>query len=124
MNNDIEITTARNSLSNYCINICQAKCCRRGQLLLELKESLEIYPHAKADDQGYVRVPLENGCPKLDTNFSCTIYEKRPRTCREYPLYPKGKLLLVATSCEGVQKGKLDKHLQLLKKQGYQIKYI
>lgn len=106
------------------MHVCQAKCCRRGQLLLEHKESLEIYPHALADERGYVQVPLDNGCPKLALDFSCSIYEKRPRACKDYPLYPKGKLLLVATSCQGVQTGQLNKQLEKIRDQGYRIEYI
>ena len=115
------VNRARNSLGPYCMTVCKAMCCRRGQLLLEQVDASHIDINLLPDERGYVTVSLENACPKLTVDSKCSIYENRPKPCREYPLYPKGKLLLVAQSCQGVQTGQID--FSELEKE-YRIEFI
>lgn len=117
------IDVARDSLGNFCMNVCKAQCCQRGRLLLEKREADAIDPTLVADERQYVTVDLSKGCPKL-VNNACSIYTSRPKTCRQYPIYDKGKLLLVASDCQGVKEGQLAEHLQTLREAGYRIEFI
>lgn len=75
---------------------CDAKCCKllRGKVSLdELPYIAQLFPvvfmrkkKRKLVMRFLMSLDLKNYCPYLDLNSKkCTIYEKRPRTCRSYP---------------------------------------
>ncbi|MCA9477566.1 MAG: YkgJ family cysteine cluster protein [Nanoarchaeota archaeon] len=96
---------------------CKAQCCKRGYLPVSEKEA-ELF----GTTEGLIN--LTPPCMHLDNNNACSVYEKRPKACREFPLYEKGKTLLVASWCPGYQEGLLDEFLKLLEGKGYQILVI
>ena len=75
-----------NSSAVTCAN-CQACCCRLEVLLMG---DDDIPLRLTVEDQwgGWVMRRLGDGwCAALDRNtMSCTIYERRPGVCRDYPM--------------------------------------
>jgi Fe-S-cluster containining protein len=130
MNPEELANIARDSLSDYCINECKAKCCRVGFLLLKpeelglfkdgiIKELPEI-----VNDKTH-SVDLRKGCTNLKEN-KCVIHKdsKRPKTCSNYPIFIRPeKTILVASTCEGVQNNMLYPFLAEFKREGYTIAY-
>ena len=53
----------------------------------------------------YVLPHATSGSCTLLQNSSCSIYERRPRSCREYPWYNIGDRLFVDTGCPGIRWG-------------------
>ncbi|MGV8169264.1 MAG: YkgJ family cysteine cluster protein [Candidatus Nanoarchaeia archaeon] len=129
---------ARESISKYCYEECNARCCRTGYLLLTPKEvvvvqgthekKLEMIPaHTKLDENAQV-LHLEsrhNGCPNLQ-NFKCIIHKnpERPKTCKDFPLFIwKDKVIMVTCECPAVRANKLYPYLSEFKKKGYKLVY-
>lgn len=120
---------ARSSLGPFCSNVCKAKCCKRGKLLLE-KNQVDILCDVKdqkppllvARENGYFDFHIGlSGCPRLTKDSKCRVYEKRPQMCRDYPLFERGETILVSSACEGFIAGKLDPYLDELKKKKKKI---
>ncbi|SKB74584.1 YkgJ family cysteine cluster protein [Malaciobacter marinus] len=124
---------------------CEAHCCdgERGilytQILLEDFEKVyENFPIVfMYGELGYLKpvILLTNGkefCRYLENNL-CTIYEKRPSTCRNYPLSAHlDNSIYVDKNCpaitnEGtiiVKDGKINKEFNNYSFSDYQIRYI
>lgn len=118
MNNDVLVDAARDSLGPFCSSTCKAKCCKKGYLPVSAQESLlfetDLY------DKTQSRVTLTPGCSHLKKD-SCTIYARRPKACREFPVYLKGKTILIASWCEGYKAGKLDTYLKKFEEEGLKV---
>jgi Fe-S-cluster containining protein len=125
---------ARNSISDYCINNCKAKCCKRGKLVLfnEKEVNAIVGEHKqKYIEQNILTVnpktsnyhyDLEKkSCKNLTTKNLCSIHNlnSKPRICRDYPLFILGKYVIVAQDCQAAQNNLLDKHVLEIVKLGY-----
>lgn len=105
MDINYQIDKARKSLSSYCINECNALCCRVGTLKISEKK--------KALFGNNRNVSLKPNCQNLIEN-KCTIYQKRPNICKRFPLFLKEGKLFVISDCTAIKDGKLYKELYLL----------
>ncbi|MFT4313286.1 MAG: YkgJ family cysteine cluster protein [Candidatus Woesearchaeota archaeon] len=120
------VESARSSLGPTCYGICQAKCCKRGKLLLD---SSQVPIVAKGSEtvlrrDGYYELSLsDKGCPNLTSDHRCGIFthEKRPLMCAEYPLFIRGKYIFVASACTGFARGELDVYLTKMKELGFTV---
>lgn len=120
--------SARKSISSYCFNECLAYCCRRGYLLLSKKEvgllridfnNLVIMPV----DKRYI-FNLSKGCPNLK-DYKCTIHKnsKRPKVCKEFPLFIFEKTIIITEDCPAVKENMLYPFLAEFKSMGYKLIY-
>ena len=114
---------ARASLGKYCMEECQAQCCRQGFLCLSQKEMSRfqgrtpINPH----NDGSGSIDLGRWCPDL-SEFRCTNYARRPAQCRTYPLSLKGTSILLSPFCPAAEKGLLYPYLRKLLSMGYSLR--
>jgi Fe-S-cluster containining protein len=115
---------ARDSLSSYCINTCKALCCKSGHLTITKAES-EIFPKDKKVERadGLYEIPLQPQCIHLKNN-KCTVYENRPKPCRNFPVYVRGETILFASWCKGQQAGLLEIYIQKFKDLGCTVHII
>lgn len=120
--------SARKSISSYCYNECCAYCCRKGFLLLSRKEinilkldinALTILPV----DKRYI-FNLSKGCPNLK-DYKCIIHKnsKRPKACKEFPLFIFGKTIIITEDCPAVKQNLLYPFLAEFKSMGYELIY-
>ncbi|MBI3033470.1 hypothetical protein HYY69_08405 [Candidatus Woesearchaeota archaeon] len=112
---------ARNSISNFCSEECQAYCCRKGYLVMKPDE-VAVVTHNKVVEltkEGLLKqLPNENfslhmskrehGCTSLDKNNRCTVYnnKKRPKTCHDFPIFIRGKQIFFSPRCLAVKQRK------------------
>jgi hypothetical protein len=127
---------ARNSIGEYCMNECKAKCCRKGKLVLfnenevnficqnekQNCENLGILTKTKYNNYNY---DLEKKrCPYLTDDFKCSKWKdpNRPKICKDFPLFLSNEIYIItADFCPAVKEGKLDKYLKQLKELGFKI---
>ena len=109
---------ARNSLGEYCINECKAYCCKKGYLILKAKE-VDLVVKGKKSlkkvEGGFSLNFNEGGCPSLKDN-KCSVYENRPQTCRDFPIFIKGKYVRISPRCYGFTSGLLYPFIKEFKK--------
>ncbi|MFP4118891.1 MAG: YkgJ family cysteine cluster protein [Candidatus Woesearchaeota archaeon] len=129
------IVAARNKLGPYCMNECQAKCCRMGRLLLTSQKQVRVISKGrmrklylkkqltKRTDGGTDLLLHPHGCPALTPSNKCSIFTKkeRPKICDEFPLFLRGRTVFAASACPAVKKGMIDTELSKVKKQGLDI---
>lgn len=124
---------ARNSISNFCSEECQAYCCRKGYLVMKPDE-VKVVTHSKVAElinEGLLKeLPNENfslhmskreqGCTSLDNNNRCTIYTnpKRPKTCHDFPIFIRGKQIFFSPRCLAVKQRKFFPYEKEFLKQG------
>ena len=106
-------------LQPFCLNSCNAKCCRIGKLLITEKNAKQMNVPMNKRDDGYYELHLPPACPFLKDN-KCSIYKKdyRPKMCGEYPFFFRGKTLTLASSCTAVKAGLFDEDVKKLEKEG------
>ena len=95
------VSQARNSIGEYCMNECNAYCCRKGYLVLSEKEldllvgekrvELVSKGDIKEQEDGSFSLHLGNhlgACPRLD-GAQCSIHKhpSRPKTCEKFPIF-------------------------------------
>lgn len=98
----LEVNSLANTHSNFCLNTCKAKCCKKGKLPLTNSEK-ELFDKSRFDDRGLY--DLTGGCQFLDLKTNrCTIYDKRPGICREFPFILKNRTIYANSFCIGVDK--------------------
>lgn len=135
MNAELIAKQARKSLSSYCVEECRAYCCRKGYLVLNLKEC-ELITGGRIKELSELGVlkPLEFGqwslhlgnsnypCPCLK-DFMCTIHKRkyRPLACKEFPLFLEGKTIRLSQRCPAVRAGKLYPFVHKLLRLGYTL---
>lgn len=126
---------ARNSLGNYCINTCGAKCCKSGFLALMNEKEVDIVVGKKKQEylnkglliekEGKSTLyNLEKGrCKNLTKKNLCGVHKdpNKPRLCDDFPLFLSRNYAIVASTCPGANEGLLDSYLDKLKKLGYKI---
>ncbi len=103
MINDL-INNAMFLISDYCLNNCDADCCKSGKTLKEIGIVL-------------------NPCKYLENN-KCSIHKTRPLTCRNYPIrlavLGKKKIVII-NKCKAVDNGIIDYQISNIKKLNYKI---
>ncbi len=127
------ISEARNSISDYCMNICEAKCCKFGKLVLFNKKEIEFICNGKEEeflkkkilepsrDGNYTFNHELAGCPHLTKDNKCSNWNhpNRPRICSDFPLFlMQNKYLITADICPAIKKNKFEKYFDKLKKYG------
>ena len=132
---DIEKITnkARNSISKFCIEECDAYCCRKGHLAITIKEADLITDKKtkelensekliKKDELSYA-LNLDGGCPSLK-EFKCTIHKNkgRPKVCKEFPVFIEGEFIRFAEGCHAVRKGLLFPYEKRFLRLGFHIR--
>ncbi len=126
------VDRVRNGLGSYCMNVCRAKCCRKGKLFLHSSE--EVYEvtrgtclglikskRLKKHKNGIYELELKRGCPSLTKDYKCSIYKSsfRPSLCKDFPVFMRGNRIFIATFCPAC--AELQKKLKGLKEEGYKI---
>ncbi len=126
---------ARNSLSKYCIEECKAYCCRKGYIIItpdevdlligNKKEKLISKWTLKELIDGKFSFNFSNsfgGCTQLKDG-KCLIHknEKRPKVCKEFPIFITGKTIRLSPRCYGIKAGLLYPFIKKFKELGYEI---
>lgn len=126
---------ARDSLSEFCINECYAFCCKKGYLPInseevklivgDKKEFLEKEGSLKEMINGKYFLTLNSSldsCPQLKNNM-CLIHnhEKRPDTCKEFPIFLSGKKIKISSRCPAKKENKFFKFEKEAKELGYEV---
>ncbi|MDA3855149.1 MAG: YkgJ family cysteine cluster protein [Candidatus Woesearchaeota archaeon] len=128
------VESARNSISDYCMNVCHAKCCQFGFLSMNHSQAILILGKfekeylknnlliKKEGDKYHLNLGAKP-CLKLDDKFLCKIHlnENRPRLCKDYPLFIVGKYVISASSCPVIEKNLLDEEFKVMESLGYKI---
>lgn len=136
MNPERIIAKARKSIGLFCKEECCAYCCRKGYLVLK-KSQIDLVTNGKKKEleekdlimkksQGAFSLFMGNKdypCPSLLNDFSCSIHSKknRPQACKDFPLFVKGKSLMLSPRCLAVRQGKLYPYIKKLLALGYKI---
>ena len=123
---------ARNCMAIFCMEECNAYCCRKGSLILKenevdlvtqnQREKLTKEKILKPFDKGKSYMSLRNGCPSLKDKI-CTIHKNklRPQMCKDFPIYIEGKKLIISENCLAVKKNMLYPYIHQLLKLGYKL---
>lgn len=131
------VSEARNSISEYCMNECNAYCCRKGYLLLTEKEldliagdkrqELEDNEFIKKQDNNLFSLSLSNNtghCPRLEGS-KCTIHKNpnKPSTCEKFPIFlnEEKKEIRLSPRCFAVKENKLYSYTHQFLKLGFKI---
>lgn len=135
MEAEIIADEARNAISSFCVDECQAYCCRKGYLILSAKEKdLLIGSLEDSFVQKEILKPLDfneyalfmgspgQPCPKLDGS-KCTIHTNlgRPETCRRFPVFIYGKKVRFSSRCLAVKQGKMYPFIKQFMAEGYEV---
>ena len=127
---------ARTSISDYCINVCKAQCCKRGQLLLmsdnEVKSIVgnkkKLYENTgilKLSENGFYLYNSEiKTCKNLNQKTSlCKIHTNtsRPMVCRDYPIFIVRNSIIFGKTCPAAISGKFKDYEKKFKELGYKI---
>ncbi len=114
------ISQARKSIGNFCIEECNAYCCRKGYILINEKqvnllatenEQIGLKKEDKLRElsfSGKFMLDFSNslgGCPKLK-GTKCSIHSnpERPKVCQEFPIFLSGNNLRISSKCPAHQK--------------------
>jgi len=125
------ITRARSIICKYCIEECNAFCCRKGYLLLEKKEAEAVVqkklenitekgPIRKYEDKVYIS--LAKDCPALKKNL-CTIHRKktRPQLCKDFPIFIDNKTISLSNNCPAITDNIIYAEISQLVRNGYKL---
>lgn len=128
---------ARKSISSYCMNECNAYCCRKGFLIMT-EEELDLVAGSKREElsnNGFIKkqdadqfsLNFSNnlgGCPALNGS-KCTIHtnSKRPSTCDNFPIFVNEdkKEVRLSPRCFAVKENKLYPFIHECKLLGFTI---
>lgn len=108
---DVVLDNARDALGEFCINECNAYCCRKGYLVLTPKE-MEITMQdkkkeflkkrflKKMSDGNFSLYFNPQGCPSLKNNL-CRIHKNslRSNTCSEFPISVTNNVIYISKRC-------------------------
>ncbi len=111
---------ARASLSEFCSQTCKALCCKSGQLIVSQEES-QIFPATRTErPDGLYAIQIAPKCIHLK-NDRCSVYESRPKPCRDFPVYVRGETIVIAGWCQGQQAGLLEEYKEKFRKLGCKV---
>lgn len=115
---------ARDSISNFCITKCKAKCCKKGKLLIMTDEELDLVVGLNKVEKYFNKKILEYSkknnnfllynseikiCRQLDKKTNICKEHKnpnRPQVCKDYPIFIiKGKYVIFSKNCPAVDSG-------------------
>jgi Fe-S-cluster containining protein len=123
---DLIINGSRKAISEYCISKCNAKCCKKGKLLLTKKlaeyvinNKNNIITFERPDN--FVELDISKGCPSLSMDNRCLIHETSPLICKEFPIFLKHKTIILSEFCPGVNQPFFNEWIDILTKKGYKI---
>jgi Fe-S-cluster containining protein len=123
------------ALEDFCINDCKSYCCRKGHLLVsddeldlitgDKKEKLisENSIHKKMFGKNILDFESSlGGCPQLK-DFKCMIHknQKRPNTCKSFPIFIVGKEIKISNRCPAKKENKFFKFEKEAKLLDYDI---
>lgn len=123
---------ARHKVGDYCRDECSAYCCRKGYLVLDpekvdkvtqgkREEMLKDGSLKMLDNGRYsMNMSFHDGCPSLK-DFRCTIHPERPKTCADFPIFPRGKLIHLSLRCPAVRNNFFFIYEKKLVALGYEI---
>ena len=126
---------ARDSVGDFCANECHSFCCRKGYLPVSEEEANLICGKNKEKFilngifeekwNGKFFLNFENnpdGCPALK-DFKCLIHseDKRPQTCKDFPIFILNKKIKISDRCPAKKEGKFFKFEKDVKKLGYEF---
>ncbi|MBN2567562.1 YkgJ family cysteine cluster protein [Candidatus Woesearchaeota archaeon] len=117
VNSDTGVEAARQSLSSFCMTACRASCCRKGFVVLRTMDEAALLGVPWDQSKQYAVLDVRKGCVKLEGD-ACSIYAQRPAICREFPLFERGRTLVIAGWCPGYRAGLLDRFVQDTKRDG------
>ncbi len=109
------IQDARREISAYCLESCDADCCKRGGLRVSESDAPLF------GEVGACRILL-NPCPNLDGS-RCSIYDQRPDTCANFPIRIArlGERDVVTIGvCRAIESGVIDSQLSDLAELKYE----
>ncbi len=129
---------ARFSLTEYCTNVCKSGCCKKGKLLLQTKDEVDLVVGDSSEVKKAIEINVlekqETGnfhynlekvgqCKNLCENGLCSVYKNpsRPVICHDYPLFKVGEYVITASNCMAVQNNILDSKLSEIKKLGFKV---
>lgn len=109
---------AKKSISKFCTKECKAYCCRKSYIVLNGKEveliAAEMRKELKGKEiakqmEGEKKFFLDlsdNNCPCLKDNM-CMIHKnpKRPKICKQFPIFIKDKNIRFSPECLAVKNG-------------------
>lgn len=125
---------ARNSISDYCINICKSKCCKREKLVLFNDLEVNAIVGSKKDEylskkvleknevtQNYYYDLEKKPCRNLTNDNLCLIHKdkNKPTICDDYPIFLTNRAVILAPDCDAAINGLLDNYICEIKKLGY-----
>lgn len=125
---------ARASISSYCLNVCGAKCCKHGKLLLQTNEEVETISGDKLQEHlttgilektpnNFMTYDLEKEpCRHLKDQVFCSIHksDKKPVICDDYPLFLTKKYVITSKQCPAVLGGELEEYVKALEEKGFE----
>ncbi len=130
---------ARNSISDYCINECNAYCCRKGYLILnEAEKNITVGSKEiefsknndlkKLDDDKYsLHLGGQTGsCPSLVNNM-CMIHKDpaRSSTCKDFPIFIEdNNKIRLSPRCPAVKNNQLYAYSYQFVQLGFEINKI
>jgi len=145
LNLDECLQFARDRVSEYCINECNALCCKNGiyiqtidpdevRMLLKLDNSVKLKDFAKEDERldikrfGFVKKGynvLLDPCIYLEDRL-CSIYNdvRKPKICSQYPIIKDKLTILLSSKCPAVKQLKIEDALENVTLIGYDINYF
>jgi Fe-S-cluster containining protein len=120
------VSRVYDSLNNYCLNNCNAECCRGNSILVKPDEVDRVTKRNRSFILGTKRdliiISTEPKCPSLDGN-KCSIYEQRPDICRNWPIKAvedEGEIVIVFyKGCRAVRQGLSQTFIDDAKARGY-----
>lgn len=126
---------ARESMGDYCITTCGAKCCKRGFLLLINDKEVKAIVGDKTKEylkkeilipgnSGYFYDSEKKNCKNLDQKtYLCSIHldTSRPLVCRDYPIFILKNKVMFGKTCPYVIEGKFNNVIEEFKELGYDI---
>ena len=118
---------ARKSISTFCFEECKSYCCRKGYLPLnesEIKLVLgDELDNLKKHSNGDLSLEFgAHGCPRLN-DFKCTIHNdpKRPKVCRDYPIFVNGNTVRISSKCLAVRQNLLYPFIKEFMHRGFRV---
>ena len=128
---------ARESLSEYCMSVCKAKCCKKGRLLLQTKKEVNTISGERYKEfldsgviemtsHGFATYNLEKeNCIMLVDDVFCRIHKSKlkPIVCNDYPIFLTKKYVIASQECPAVEKGMVEDYIFRITNLGY-VKYF
>jgi Fe-S-cluster containining protein len=121
----LKIRDAANTvLGKHCIEKCDAFCCKNYSLVLNQNEE-KLFPEEKVKERmggGFI-VSIQGGCPNLNKDNTCTIYNQRPEVCRNAPFVfdKEEKMVKVGCNCSAITNGMLDHFFKQFEELGWKV---